>query len=115
MHPATSQAKGKQRATQGSAVPKVQWERDPPGNGRTDRLIDWLEDHPVDRHKLFSDSTQDACNEGRSRDVGKTKKKQYYEAIAAHVFKNDENPSYREGYQQDPARYAGSVDSRLTS
>ncbi|KAF8222865.1 hypothetical protein L208DRAFT_1320018 [Tricholoma matsutake] len=32
---------------------------------RTEHLLDWLEENPVDRQKLFSDSTKDAKDEGR--------------------------------------------------
>jgi hypothetical protein len=31
---------------------------------RTERLLDWLEENPADRQKLFSDSTKDAKDEG---------------------------------------------------
>ena len=34
---------------------------------RTERLLDWLEENPADRQKLFSDSTKDAKDENVSR------------------------------------------------
>jgi hypothetical protein len=32
---------------------------------RTERLLDWLDENPVDQQKLFSDSSKDAKEEGR--------------------------------------------------
>lgn len=103
--------KGKQKATTSSAVPdtyKVLWS-DSLDSNRTDRLINWLDEHPSERHMLFSDLTQDARAEGCCKDVGKTPKKTYHAMIAQHVFTNDKNPKYVHLYHADPDRFAKSV------
>lgn len=98
-----------------SEGPKVIWDGDRLDTRRTDRLIDWLENNPSDRHKLFSDSTQDARAQGRRREVGKTHKSFYYAKIAQHVFQNDGNPQYRAEYAVNPQKYAKSVENRLVT
>jgi hypothetical protein len=105
--------KGKQRQTQVDTF-KVAWS-DTHDTARTDRLIDWLDEHPTERHMLFSDSTQDARAEGRRQDVGKTPKSAYHAMIAAHVFGNDQNPEYKNHYLANPGKFTKSVADRITT
>ncbi|KAG6379442.1 hypothetical protein JVT61DRAFT_11918 [Boletus reticuloceps] len=56
---------------------------------RTDRFIEWCQDNPAKRVKLFSDSTQDAREEGRTRVQLNTAKKNTYQELAQYVFEND--------------------------
>ena len=107
--------KGKQKATQMTTETetetfKIQW-----SDFRTDRLIDWLEQHPTERHMLFSDSTQDARAEGRRTDVGKTAKTMYYALIADQIFANDQNADYVKHYFLNKSKFAESVGDRLAT
>jgi hypothetical protein len=85
---------------------------------RTHRLIDWLEQNPIERHKLFSDSTQDARAEGRSRHVGKTSKSSYYSKIAKAVFSVDADPVIRSTFDStdgDDGRFCRAVENRVST
>jgi hypothetical protein len=46
-------------AKQTSKARRISWT-----SARTERLLDWLDENPVDRQKLFSDSSKDAKEEG---------------------------------------------------
>lgn len=83
-------------------------------DARTERAISWLEDNPVDRQKLFSDSTQAAKDQGRKKVMGKTPKAHFYAKIAEAVFLVDEDPLVRADWERDPTRYTKSVDNLLT-
>ena len=63
---------------------------------RTERLLDWLEENPVDRHKLFSDSTKDAKDEGRRKRVAKGTKSEFHKLIAIFVFSVDADKDIRD-------------------
>jgi hypothetical protein len=52
-------------------------------------LLDWLEENPVDRQKLFSDSTKDAKDEGRRKRIAKGTKSEFHKLIAIYVFSID--------------------------
>ena len=62
---------------------------------RTERLLDWLEENPVDRQKLFSDSTKDAKDEGRRKRVAKGTKSEFHKLIAIYVFSVDVDKEVR--------------------
>ena len=94
---------------------KVSWAENATDRSRTERLINWLEEHPTERHMLFSDSSRDARAEGRRTDVSKTKKTTYYALIAKYVFENDKDPSYRKHYQEQPTKFVKSVGDRLST
>ena len=49
---------------------------------RTEQLLDWLEEDPVDQHKLFSDSTKDAKDEGWRKCVAKGTKSEFHRLMA---------------------------------
>ncbi|KAF8433662.1 hypothetical protein L210DRAFT_3333252, partial [Boletus edulis BED1] len=56
---------------------------------RTNRFIEWCQDNPTKRVKLFSDSTQDAQEEGRTRVQLNTAKKNTYMELARYIFEHD--------------------------
>ncbi|KAF8443153.1 hypothetical protein L210DRAFT_3396416, partial [Boletus edulis BED1] len=71
----------------GSKGTKIYWEK---GYAyRTDRFIEWCQDNPTKRVKLFSDSTQDAREEGRTRVQLNTTKKNTYMELARYIFEHD--------------------------
>jgi hypothetical protein len=70
---------------------------------RTERVLDWLEQNPVDRQKLFGDSTQDAAEEGRKKNVAKGNKSIFYVAIAKAVFAIDQDANLRAAVATDVA------------
>ena len=80
---------------------------------RTERLLDWLEENPVDRHKLFSDSTKDAKDEGRRKRVAKGTKSEFHKSIATHVFSADADKVVRDDFAANPGNYTKSVDNYI--
>ena len=83
----------------------VKWDED-----RTNRLLDWLDQNPDDRNRLFSDSTVAAKQEGRCKVTAKGNKARYHEALAKAVFGSpDEESSLRDWYLKEPGKFTSSV------
>lgn len=80
---------------------------------RTERLLDWLEENPVDRQKLFSDSTKDAKDEGRRKRVAKGTKSEFHKLIAIFVFSVDADKGVRDDFAVNSGNYTKSVDNYL--
>jgi hypothetical protein len=80
---------------------------------RTERLLDWLEENPVDRQKLFSDSTKDAKDEGRRKRVAKGTKSEFHKLIAIFVFSVDVDKGVRDDFAVNSGNYVKSVDNYL--
>ncbi|KAH9048751.1 hypothetical protein EDB84DRAFT_1257058, partial [Lactarius hengduanensis] len=87
----------------------VQW-----GDSRTDRLIEWLEDNPEDRQRLFSDSSHDAKKENRPRRVAKGAKSVFYAKMAEYVFSVDGDARVRVEVKEDIKKYSKAVENRVT-
>ncbi|KAH9010590.1 hypothetical protein EDB84DRAFT_1247002, partial [Lactarius hengduanensis] len=86
----------------------VQWD-----NPRTERLIDWLEDNPEDRQRLFSDSSHDAKKENRMRRVAKGSKSTFHVKMAEYIFSVDADARVREEVKADTKKYAKAVENRI--
>jgi hypothetical protein len=80
---------------------------------RIDRLLGWLATHVNERLKVFSDSAQDANEQGRRKQTSKTAKMTYYTMMADAVFSVDEDETVRADYKQHPERYGKSVENVL--
>jgi hypothetical protein len=80
---------------------------------RTDRLVDWLEDNPEDRQKLFLDSSHDANKENRARRVAKGAKSAFHVKMAEYVFSVDADPKVREDVKEDIKKYSKAVENRI--
>ena len=80
---------------------------------RTEHLLDWLEENPADRQKLFSNSTKDAKDEGRRKRVAKGTKSEFHKMIATHVFSVDENDAVQADFAVNTINYTKSVDNYL--
>jgi hypothetical protein len=80
---------------------------------RTERLLDWLEENPGDRQKLFSDSSKDAKDEGRRKHVAKGTKSEFHKLIATAVFSVDPDADVRADLRDNPANYTKSVDNYI--
>ncbi|KAI5980693.1 hypothetical protein EDD15DRAFT_2205352, partial [Pisolithus albus] len=93
------------------AVPRVLWEK--AHASRTDRLIEWCRTHEGERKKLFSDSTQDAREEGRSKQQLRHGKNQIYIEMAKAIFLHDETDEFRALAATNPGVFASSIRSRL--
>jgi hypothetical protein len=81
---------------------------------RTDQLVDWLEDNPTDRQKLFSDSSHDASKEDRPHRVAKGSKSIFYTKMAEYVFSVDADPKVRVEVKDDVKKYSKAVENRIT-
>ncbi|KAH7903797.1 hypothetical protein BJ138DRAFT_986383, partial [Hygrophoropsis aurantiaca] len=91
-------------------APQISWVNDPT---RTDRILDWFDANPMDTLKLFSDSTSEAKEEGRSVQTGKSSKTVYHKAIATAVFSVDKDTAIRADFAVHPVRYQKSLASYL--
>ena len=101
---ATSQS----QPTKGRRMMRISWT-----TARTERLLDWLEENPVDRQKLFSDSTKDAKDEGRRKRVAKGTKSEFHKSIAIFVFSVDTDKGVRDDFTVNGSNYTKSVDNYL--
>ncbi|KAJ7476798.1 hypothetical protein FB451DRAFT_1397032 [Mycena latifolia] len=77
----------------------------------THSLVTYLCENPIFRIKLFSDSTAEAKKEGRTKQVAKDGKAVRCGVLAKYIFAED--PNERARYQNDPAKYATSTETRL--
>ena len=89
---------------------KVYWNKDP---SRTDRLLDWLNENPSDHQKLFSDSAQDAKDEGHTQRKAKGAKSSFHLKMAESIFSVDKDPKIRKDFAANPTKYAKSVENRI--
>ncbi|KAF7291262.1 hypothetical protein MIND_01270000 [Mycena indigotica] len=91
----------------------IQWEKNPDW---TNISLAVLKDDPKLRLKLFSDSTQDAKKEGRTKTVGADGKKQLFGQFAKKVFEHSDMktkyPDVVTEYEKDPQRYASLLQQR---
>ena len=71
----------------GGKSSKIYWEKG--YSYRTDQFIEWCQDNPTKRIKLFSDSTQDAREEGHTRVQLNAAKKNTYFELAKYIFEHD--------------------------
>jgi hypothetical protein len=99
---------GEEDTTQRTKIRRTSWT-----TARTERLLDWLEEHPADRQKLFSDSTKDAKDEGRRKRVAKGTKSEFHKLIATYVFSADDDEKVRADFTVNPINYTKSVDNYL--
>ena len=79
----------------------------------TECLLDWLDENPVNRRKLFSDSMKDAKDEGWRKRVSKGTKSEFHKLIAMFVFTVDADKEVREDFAANPGNYTKSVDNYL--
>ncbi|KAF8545743.1 hypothetical protein OG21DRAFT_1397036, partial [Imleria badia] len=80
---------------------------------RTDRLISWGNSNPSEHLKLFSDSSQAAREEGRSKETNNQSRKTIYIALAQAIFLHDESIEIRAMCEQDPSQFVPVVERRL--
>ncbi|KAI6137398.1 hypothetical protein F5141DRAFT_994630, partial [Pisolithus sp. B1] len=79
----------------------------------TDCLIEWCRTHKSECKKLFSDSTQDAREEGRSKQQLCHGKNQIYVEMAKVIFLHDETEEFWSLAQVNPGAFANSICSHL--
>ncbi|KAH7911778.1 hypothetical protein BJ138DRAFT_979870, partial [Hygrophoropsis aurantiaca] len=81
---------------------------------RTSRLIAWCRENPIDRIKLFSDSLEDAKEDGRDKAQAKGSKSEFYLKIAKAVFdSDDEEQAVRDHFLKYPNDFVTPVASRF--
>jgi hypothetical protein len=80
---------------------------------RTEQLLDWLEENPVDRQNLFSDSTKDAKDEGQRKHVAKGTKSEFHKLIAFFFISVDVNKEVHDDFAVNGGNYTKSVDNYL--
>ncbi|KAI6094976.1 hypothetical protein EDD16DRAFT_1465192, partial [Pisolithus croceorrhizus] len=81
----------------------------------TARLISWCKTYPDSCIKLFSDSHQEAVNEGRRRQQMSAQKEVYFQQVADAVFTHDHDPHIRQLYAQYPSVFVKPIKSRFQS
>jgi hypothetical protein len=96
-------------AKQTSKARRISWTP-----ARTERLLDWLDENPVDQQKLFSDSSKDVKEEGRQKHVAKGTKSEFHKMIAMFVFSADADANVRLDFSTASGNYTKSVDNYLS-
>src|ERR1700730_5505074 len=91
-------------------APRIQWT-----HVRTERLLDWLEEHPNDRLRLFSDSSQSARKENQSQRVAKGPKSIFFTKIAHSIFSADPDEDVRRDLEAEPSKYVKAVENRISA
>ena len=94
-------------------VPLIRWDGSPAHAARTTRLLDWCTENEAARIKLFSDSTQDAREEGRSKVVAGHSKGSYLREAAKAIFANDGDAEVQHLSQVRPDLFEGKVLRRI--
>ncbi|KIK25437.1 hypothetical protein PISMIDRAFT_73155, partial [Pisolithus microcarpus 441] len=82
---------------------------------RTARLISWCKTYPDTWIKLFSDSHQEAVNEGRQCQQMSAQKEVYFQQVADAVFTHDHDPHIRQLYAQYLSVFVKPIKSRFQS
>lgn len=82
------------RPTQKPKIPLIRWDGE--FSYRTTKLLDWCQENETARIKIFSDSTQEAKDSGRKKEVSSTSKAYYLQQAARTIFANDLNEQVRE-------------------
>ena len=92
-------------------VPLIRWDKG--FAERTTRLIAWFKENEAARLKLFSDSTQDARDSNRKKEVSGRSRSYYYAEAAKAIFANDEDSDVRHCSQVRPDLFATKIDRRI--
>ncbi|KIK10558.1 hypothetical protein PISMIDRAFT_76241, partial [Pisolithus microcarpus 441] len=81
--------------------------------GQTNHLIEWRQTHKSECKKPFSDSTQDAREEGRSKQQLCHRKNQIYVEMVKAIFLHDETEEFWVLAQVNLGMFASSIHSHL--
>jgi hypothetical protein len=92
-------------------APLIRWDKD--CAVRTTRLIAWLKENKTARLKIFSDSTQDAKDADRKKEVSSHNKNYYYLQAAQAIFMNDDDEHVRHFSQVQPEVFIKKIDRRI--
>ena len=94
-------------AKQTSKARRISWT-----SARTEHLLDWLDENPIDWQKLFSDSSKDA-KEGWQKCVAKGTKSEFHKMITTFVFSADADSKTCLDFSSNAGNYTKSVDNYL--
>ncbi|KIK23174.1 hypothetical protein PISMIDRAFT_80235, partial [Pisolithus microcarpus 441] len=95
-------------------IPKIHWDnKDPNIHARTSWLLTWCNTYPNTQIKLFSDSYQEAVNEGWWHQQMSTQKEVYFQQVADAVFPHDHNQHIRQLYTQYPSFFIKPIKSHF--
>ena len=95
---------------------KIQWDtKDPNIRAHTACLLAWYNTDQEIFLKIFSDSSQDAANQGCHRQQMSAHKEHYFQQTTDAVFKNDHDPNIQQLYGQDPSRFVNPIKNCFQS
>ena len=80
---------------------------------RTPKLITWFKENEAARLKLFSDSTQDAKDSNRKKEVSGWSRSYYYSEAAKAIFTDNDDLDVRHCSQVRPDLFATKIDRRI--
>ena len=80
---------------------------------RTTRLITYCKDNNDFRLKLFSDSTEEANQQGRTRHQLGTSCDNAYQTLARAVFEHDRDPDFKQAAVSHPTLFVGPIKRRF--
>jgi hypothetical protein len=81
----------------------------------TECLLAFLDSHQNVAIKLFSNSTQTAKQEGRSKMTAKSNKGAAYLQVAEGIFSINEDTGVRADFLINPSKYAKAIDNYITN
>jgi len=102
-----------QKSKSQDKVPLIRWDGNPAHAARTTRLLDWCMENEAARIKFFSDSMQDAREEGRSKLVAGHSRNSYLREAAIAIFANDGDPEVQHLSQVCPDLFEGKILRRI--
>ncbi|KIK17848.1 hypothetical protein PISMIDRAFT_38451, partial [Pisolithus microcarpus 441] len=95
-------------------IPKICWDdKDPNIRTCTSQLLTWCNTYPNTRIKLFSDSHQEAVNEGWQRQQMSAQKEVYFQQVTDAIFLHDHDQHIRQLYMQYPSLFVKPIKSHF--
>ncbi|KAI6035954.1 hypothetical protein PISMIDRAFT_74058, partial [Pisolithus microcarpus 441] len=95
-------------------IPKIQCDnKDTNICACTAQLISWCKTYPDTHIKLFSNSHQEAVNEGWWHQQMSTQKEVYFQQVADAVFTHNHNPHIQQLYAQYPSVFVKPIKSHF--
>jgi hypothetical protein len=92
-------------------APLIRWDKD--CAVRTTCLIVWLKENETACLKIFSDSTQDAKDADRKKEVSSHNKNYYYVQAAQAIFMNDNNKHVQHFSQVQPKVFIKKINHHI--
>jgi len=95
-------------------ISRISWSY-PEYAARTTRLITYCKDHDDFRVKLFSDSTEEASQQGRPQLQLATSKDHSYQTLVRAIFEHDSDPELKQAVLTHPTLFVAPIKQRFNT